>query len=319
MYFDFDERYESVEPVGGAVTRRDGVLASVVVHALVIALVLVLPELGLFPERRPQPVPAAEAERERPQFVFVQPQLDLKAEQPKPNAAPSDQDRVARAPEPPPPDASNPLPFARGNSAERVEAAPNVRARGNGPAPDPAPESPSAREAQPQPEVPSPSDAMAFERPAQPPRPAASAQAPPPGGALGDALKNLQKYIDQESFGNQQGNVQDMGPLQFDTKGVEFGPWVRRFVAQVRRNWFIPYAAMAMQGKVVLQFNVHKNGRITDLAVVGPSSVDSFNTAAFNALSASDPTEPLPPEYPDEKAFFTVTFFYNQTPEGPGR
>ena len=28
--------------------------------------------------------------------------------------------------------------------------------------------------------------------------------------------------------------------IQFDTKGVEFGPWLRRFVAQVRRNWFVP-------------------------------------------------------------------------------
>ena len=27
-------------------------------------------------------------------------------------------------------------------------------------------------------------------------------------------------------------------------------------------------------------------------------------------------TEPLPPEYPDDKAFFTVTFFYNESPEG---
>jgi hypothetical protein len=33
---------------------------------------------------------------------------------------------------------------------------------------------------------------------------------------------------------------------------------------------------------------------------------------------ASNPTEPLPSEYPTEKAFFTVTFFYNERPpEGP--
>ena len=31
------------------------------------------------------------------------------------------------------------------------------------------------------------------------------------------------------------------GPaIQFDTKGVEFGPWIRRFIAQVKRNWLIP-------------------------------------------------------------------------------
>ena len=36
--------------------------------------------------------------------------------------------------------------------------------------------------------------------------------------------------------------------------------------------------------------------------------------AVFGALSGSNPTQPLPPEYPADKAFFTVTFFYNETP-----
>jgi hypothetical protein len=48
--------------------------------------------------------------------------------------------------------------------------------------------------------------------------------------------------------------------------------------------------------------------------VVGPCPIDSFNTPAFGALSASNPTQPLPPEYPADKAFFTVTFFYNESP-----
>ncbi len=33
------------------------------------------------------------------------------------------------------------------------------------------------------------------------------------------------------------------------------------------------------------------------------------------ALASSNPTQPLPAEYPSEKAFFTVTFFYNETPQ----
>ena len=69
-----------------------------------------------------------------------------------------------------------------------------------------------------------------------------------------------------------------------------------------------------MSGHVVITFNVHKDGRITDLTIVGPSSVDAFNNAAFNALLQSNPTQPLPPEYPSDKAFFTVTFFYNESP-----
>jgi len=82
----------------------------------------------------------------------------------------------------------------------------------------------------------------------------------------------------------------------------------------VKRNWLIPYAAMTMQGHVVVTFNVHKDGSITDLAVVGPSPVGAFNNAAYGALQTSNPTKPLPPEYPSDKAFFTVTFFYNEEP-----
>src|SRR5262249_37102212 len=135
------------------------------------------------------------------------------------------------------------------------------------------------------------------------------------GGALGDALKNLQRYVQREQFDNPQGGAGQPGAtIQFDTKGVEFGPWLRRFVAQVKRNWFIPYAAMSMKGHVVITFNVHKSGAITDLQIIGPCPIDAFNNAAFGALVASNPTQPLPPEYPDEKAFFTVTFYYNEQP-----
>ena len=198
---------------------------------------------------------------------------------------------------------------------------------GRGPEPEPAPPAtppaedrtalPEATNAPPAPptvETPATVDPNAQGRMAmQKPQPAQ----PPPGGKLGDALRNLQRYVDQESFDNQRGGSQEFGPaIQFDTKGVEFGPWIRRFVAQVKRNWFVPYAAMSLRGRVVITFFVHRSGAVTDVTVISPSSVDSFNLAARNALLASNPTEPLPPEYPDDKAFFTVTFFYNESPDG---
>ena len=143
----------------------------------------------------------------------------------------------------------------------------------------------------------------------------AGGRATAPGTALGEALRNLQRYVGQESFDNPEGGASAYGPwIQFDAKGVEFGPWIRRFVAQIKRNWFIPYAAMVMKGHVVLTFYVHKDGTISELAVQGPSNIEAFNHAAFNALATSNPTQPLPQEYPSERAFFTVTFFYNETP-----
>ena len=310
MYFDFDDRYSDVEPVGRAINLRDGVVVSVLVHVVIVLFLIFAPEY--LPNFLPEPEPEAvnveqQPKTEAPRFVFVQPKLDMPAPKPPPRAEMSDMDRQARNRERPPA-MENPLPYSRGNSAERAEATPEERARGRGPAEVPAPPAPPAVET-PATSSPSEQGRSAMQQPQRP--------QPPPGGKLGDALRNLQKYVDQDTFDNQRGGTQEFGPaIQFDTKGVEFGPWIRRFVAQVKRNWFVPYAAMSLRGRVVITFFVHRSGALTDVTVIGPSSVESFNLAARNALLASNPTEPLPPEYPDDKAFFTVTFFYNESPDG---
>jgi TonB family protein len=306
MYFDFDDRYTDYEPVGGGLRRWDGVFVSILVHAVIVLVALFAPALPIL-QRNPdlQAKVLPEPERERPQFVFVQPRLDMEAERPRERAEASDKNRMARA-ERPAPKASNPLPYARGNTTEKVESSPEERMKGEGPAPEPSREPPAPDIVE---RAPTPPAEQRADIPPVPSRPR-----PPQGGSLGDALRNLQKYVDQESFSNDKGQVQNLGPLQFDTKGVEFGPWIRRFIAQVRRNWFVPMAAMTLRGHVVLTFYVHRNGALTDVQIIQPSPVESFNIAARNALLASNPTQPLPPEYPDDKVFFTVTFYYNETP-----
>jgi len=305
MHFDFDDRYRDIEPVGSAINRRDGVAVSIFVHVALFAALLFLPQL--LPQRREaQTVPPPDQQRQNdPMFVFVQPKVDLPPTRQPERVEMSDVDRSARTPDRVP-EMTNPLPAARGNSTERAEATPEEKMRGDGPAPQPAPPSPAV-------ETPRMNDPRTDPQMAMMQRPQVQ---PPAGGSLGEALKNLQKYVQNDSFNNQKGQVQEFGPLQFDTKGVEFGPWIRRFVSQVRRNWFVPYAAMTMRGRVVITFNVHRNGTLTDVTVVRPSEIESFNTAAVNALLASNPVTPLPPEYPDDKAFFTVTFFYNENPPG---
>ena len=101
----------------------------------------------------------------------------------------------------------------------------------------------------------------------------------------------MQKYSQGESLQNVQGNG-DFGPsIQFDTKGVDFGPWLRRFIAQIRRNWFVPYAAMSLRGHVVLTFKVHQDGSITDLQIMQPSSIDAFTNAAVQRDQAVEPDD----------------------------
>jgi len=103
--------------------------------------------------------------------------------------------------------------------------------------------------------------------------------------------------------------------MQVDEKGVEFAPWwVRRFLSQVRKNWIVPTATTSLKGHVSVSFNVHKDGTITDVVVVGPSQFYALNTSSLNAIAASSPVEPLPAEYPDEMAPITITFYYNEAP-----
>jgi TonB family protein len=325
MYFDFEDYHPSIEPVGRALTRLEMVLLTIILHLLAVILLLVSPRwlpqiLPKFLQTVPAPVVVQQPPRDNPRFVFVQPRLERPVLKAPERAEASDRDRQMRSPERPQRPPTNPLPYNRGNSPERIDELQRqaAAARGRGPDPDPAAGRP-AEAAPPQSNAPQVSEspsAMSMPGPRPPaPQNGANGRSATSGGSLGDALRNLQRYTQGETFDNQGGTGGQFGPeIQFDTKGVEFGPWIRRFIAQVKRNWFIPYAAMSMKGHVVIQFNVHKDGTITDLTVVGPSAVDAFNNAAFGALSGSNPTQPLPPEYPDSKAFFTVTFFYNEAP-----
>ena len=310
IHFDFDGRYQDELVVGSAISRREGVLLSAVVHTAILLVILFGPTLAIF-QLTPEEIEARQQEllrrqqerqREEQRFVFVEPLVDFQARQPPPRAELSDLNRSAQAREravvP-----QNPLPFSRGDTFERTEAAEAERARGADTTP-PTIEPPKPEPAQEIARTLPPSDS-GIRRP-----PDASRPAP---GLLGDALRNLERYVQNQTFHNPQGgNDQPGATIQFDTKGVEFGPWLRRFVAKVRRNWFIPQAAMTFRGRVVITFNIHKNGQITDVQVIGPSSVEAFNRAAYYAILGSNPVDPLPPEYPEPVAFFTVTFLYNE-------
>ena len=51
---------------------------------------------------------------------------------------------------------------------------------------------------------------------------------------------------------------------------------------------------------------------------VSERAVDAFTHSAFNAIKLTNPTVPLPLEFPDENAPFIVTFYFNETPPGGG-
>ena len=316
MYFDFEDSRPDTPTYTRAVSTREGVLVSIILHLLGVILILVAPELPFvkaaeerrraeLEERQRQEL---ERQRDNPRFVFMQPRVETPPPRPPQRAELSDLDRRARAVERAPAP-RNELPFSRGNSAERLDAEPETMTATGPAAPEPAPPA-ETRDAAPP--LPLPESSTGFRRAEE------AQQQRPATGVLADAIRNVQRYAQKESFSNLQGSSREFGPfINFDSKGVEFGPWIARFVAQVRRNWFIPMAAMTMRGHVVVTFFVHKDGRISDVTVLKPSAIEAFTLSARNAILASNPTVPLPPEYPDDRAFFTVTFFFNESPGSP--
>ncbi len=375
MLFDFEDRCFDTPTVDSAMSWREQVLLSGLIHLLVVLAVLFVPQLAFLRDaeaRRAERLAEqaemlAQAQMQAPQsdrpFIFVQPRVDLEAPDARADAPLSDQDRRAQSPFASR-DPRNRLPNARGNSLDFVEAEDpsdtlddqpriGVPADASSPAPSETPD-PDPRvddllaaaadvppsESVEEPDEPEPDEPEDSEEPAEEmdrstaelladgaltvPRRSRSRRDPDPpnprsdlfaDGLLGGTLQDLGRYVRRESFGNVYGDTDRFAPwIQFDSKGVEFGPWLRRFIAQIRRNWFIPYAALSMHGNVQLTFYVHRDGTMTGLTVRRPSAVDAFTNSAFNALKSSNPTRPLPEEYPDDEAFFTITFYFNESP-----
>lgn len=297
MYLDLEDYRPDTPRLESTNSWRGGVL-SLAVHIGVVLLILFGPT-ALF-STPVQPVQPLRDDQVR--FVQMRPLKDPVAP-PKPMAEQSDKDRRSatreKAPTP-----ENTMPFSRGNTPEKVQGAPTQDERAKGPE-NPQPPAPSP--APPQPQPPQVAAKMIVETPV------VATQQQPAGGQLGASLRNLQRYLQDQNLNNQKGGLTQQDPdIQFDSKGVEFGPWLARFIAQVKSNWFVPDAAMVMSGHVVLQFNVHRDGTITDLRIAQPSAVTAFTNAAMTAIKLSNPTMALPAEYPTEQASFVVTFHYNE-------
>lgn len=291
MYLDFEDHRPDTPHLPPGFSRLERILLTVVAYLVVVIAYLVTPA-SWFAARELVPV-TPPPQKDDVTFVMMEPLRDLVAP-PKPEAEASDLDRQAstleRAPLP-----DNPAPFSRGNTPDKVEGAP--------PAEPPKGDNGTAENARPE-VTPRPEAPSVLEQ-TQPPQRT-------PGEGLANSLRNLQRYLRDENFSNETGGqTQQDAQISFDSKGVDFGWWLRRFVAQVKGNWFIPQAAMVLKGRVVITLFIHRNGTISDVTLVQSSGHASLDSSAMNALRGSNPTVALPPEYPEDKVLFTVTFLYN--------
>ena len=100
------------------------------------------------------------------------------------------------------------------------------------------------------------------------------------------------------------------------TMGVDFRPYVNRFLPVVKRNWYAVIPEEALKGRkgiVVLRFHIQQDGKIppNEPWIERTSGSDPLDKAAAAAIRNSSPFEQLPASYHDPSIELRFAVFYN--------
>ncbi len=309
-------------------SRREGFLASTVLHLIIFIIVIVRPDL-LGPADREPELPEA---KDRLVLMVEPPPAEPLLVPPLPPSSPpqplpQDSNRmvIPKATQPAPPDKQQDfqtdLPFSEGNTDEfyAEEELEEPGEEGDLVETDTVGEEEQPEEARRLADL-LPRDDFTFGRAR--PEPAPQPNTPPPGGngpggqdGGGGPFEDIRRFMEGKQFHNPEGGLvtgQD-NTLYYDDKGANFVPWIRRMLNEVRRNWLVPYSASFRAGHVAVAVSVDLNGDIDALEIMIPSGTRGFDNAAQGALRAAD-LQPLPLDFPDNHFEFILVFWYNEIP-----
>lgn len=125
------------------------------------------------------------------------------------------------------------------------------------------------------------------------------------------------------SFGGDYGSgirpkVDTRGAMEIlsDTRGVDFGPYLKRLRITVEDHWYplIPEVALppiTKRGRVIIEFSIKKDGSIQGLRIVDGSGDSALDRAAYGALTNSNPLPRLPVEFSGDFLQIRAAFYYN--------
>jgi TonB family protein len=104
-----------------------------------------------------------------------------------------------------------------------------------------------------------------------------------------------------------------------DTKGIDFGPYMKQIIAATQRAWLpiIPEPArppLNKKGKVGIRFKIYPNGAVREMVLEYPSGDISLDRAAWGGITGASPYPPLPKEFTGPFLELRFGFYYNQPP-----
>src|ERR1043166_3498575 len=286
------------EDVISSYRRREAAWISLITHAIIIALLILVPKWTF---TRPVIVPIHE--KQNTTFLDLPP--DLQKVKPPKTEIISDKNRTAQTPKP---------------TVDKETLRKLIDAHKAGP-PNPQAAPPPAQQAMqnpataqaPVPEVQKPPQTTAQ---LQAPAPAAPKKSPfaiaSPGTSVSDAIHSVANSHGAgttEFGGGEYGSgirpkVDTRGVLEImsDTMGVDFGPYMKRLRYTVQTHWdpLIPESALPpimRKGVVVIEFSITKDGEVKGMKLLSGSGDVSLDRAAWAAITNAIPLPNLPKDF----------------------
>jgi len=292
--------------------RREATWISVIVHAVIILLLIFLPKWIPVSKAVVIPIP----EKETAIYMASQKTSNVKA---PPTNKISDQNNRAQTRTPQPdrktlrdladartPGPRQPVSAAQPQSAPPMQASKAPPQAGSPPPPPPQPQQTAKLQAPPQPK--------------QNPFSITS-----PGSSVDQAIHSAaaNRGSTGVTFGGDYGSgirprVDTRGAMEIlsDTRGVDFGPYMRRLHVTVEDHWYplIPEVALppiTKRGRVIIEFDIMKDGSIQGLRIVDGSGDVALDRAAYGALTNAVPLPRLPTEFSGDFLRIRAAFYYN--------
>jgi TonB family protein len=301
--------------------RREGIWISFIAHMILFWFLFYGPK---FRSHQPHVVNPNDNIKQK-DLTFLNLPPDAQRVKPPKQAPPSDKNRIAQSAHPtldrktlqqleamrkagPPVPAAPPAaPQQPAPPAQQPQQQQQAQARPATPSPPPPPQQSLLNEPKPAPVAPNrPSFDTGPQNPGDAIRQAERNAAQNPGLPSGDYGQNAPSQLPAMGVGPE---------ILSDTMGVDFGPYLRRLIADTYRSWIplIPEVArppLDKQGRVGIRFKIAPDGSVKEMILESPSGDTSLDRAAWGGITgASYP--PLPKGFKGPFLELRFGFFYN--------
>jgi TonB family protein len=205
--------------------------------------------------------------------------------------------------------------------------------------PSPAPPAPAQQPAQQQPQQQAQQQPAPQPLPQHPPQQQAMIDAPKPAPtrpnfgsqtqSAGDAIRQAAQQAAQDrGLGGDYGAnapVAHTGlntgvEVLSDTMGVDFAPYLRRILSDIRRTWvpLIPEEArppLNKQGETLIRFTILPDGRIGEMHLEASTHDQAIDRAAWGGITGVGQFPPLPSNFKGPNLELRIAFLVNKNPE----